>query len=172
MMSDAASIIQSGNLYMFTMHNPVRWRDPSGRAAIPFVQSAGQALWDFFTIVVGGWMIGEALTSNNNNSRSAQGGGTVMVGGEIVAGAGFVAGGGTAVVGAGTTTWLSPGAFAGDFAGQAGVLPGVLGWSMSVPQTQRLSRNEAAVYVEELRSQGLTPIFRGGFYGLDNHFEI
>ena len=39
-------------------------------------------------------MIGEALTSNNNNSRSAQGGGTVMVGGEIVAGAGFVAGAG------------------------------------------------------------------------------
>ena len=34
MMSDAASIIQSGNLYMFTMHNPVMFTDPSGRFAV------------------------------------------------------------------------------------------------------------------------------------------
>jgi len=33
MQSDAASIIQSGNLYMYTMHNPVMWVDPSGLRA-------------------------------------------------------------------------------------------------------------------------------------------
>ena len=33
MMSDAASIIQSGNLYMFTMGNPVMFADPSGLSA-------------------------------------------------------------------------------------------------------------------------------------------
>ena len=35
MQSDAASIIQSGNLYMFVMHNPVMFVDSSGLVAVP-----------------------------------------------------------------------------------------------------------------------------------------
>jgi len=30
------AITQAGNLFMFVMHNPVRWNDPSGLFAIPF----------------------------------------------------------------------------------------------------------------------------------------
>ena len=34
--SSPNAITQAGNLFMFVMHNPVRWRDPSGLFAIPF----------------------------------------------------------------------------------------------------------------------------------------
>ena len=35
MMGSPRAIAQSGNLFMFTMHNPVRWADPTGLFAIP-----------------------------------------------------------------------------------------------------------------------------------------
>ena len=49
MMSDAASIIQSGNLYVFTMHNPIRWIDPSGLVGVLL-----QNVMDRFNEVFGG----------------------------------------------------------------------------------------------------------------------
>ena len=33
MMADTNAILQSGNLFMYTMHNPIRWIDPMGLAA-------------------------------------------------------------------------------------------------------------------------------------------
>ena len=35
MQGSPSAITQAGNLFMFVMHNPVRWRDPSGLFAIP-----------------------------------------------------------------------------------------------------------------------------------------
>jgi len=35
MQGSNAAIAQSGNLYMFTMHNPVMWTDPTGLFAVP-----------------------------------------------------------------------------------------------------------------------------------------
>jgi len=56
------AIIQSGNLYMFCMHNPVMFRDPTGLYYIiawsfansylePFTDSYGNVDWDAFTAV-------------------------------------------------------------------------------------------------------------------------
>jgi len=35
------AILQSGNLFMFTMHNPVKWADPSGLFAVPSLGIGG-----------------------------------------------------------------------------------------------------------------------------------
>lgn len=40
-MPSVHAILQSGNLYMFTMHNPVRWVDPSGLFAITPIGMGG-----------------------------------------------------------------------------------------------------------------------------------
>ena len=57
MQGSTAAIMQAGNLYMYTMHNPVRWVDPSGlSAALPpapmFFPSAGVGAQSFRTMDV------------------------------------------------------------------------------------------------------------------------
>jgi len=59
MQNGCCAIMQSGNLYMYVMHNPVRWVDPSGRAADdpPLVKSPGGGGTRF-------WPSGQASTIN------------------------------------------------------------------------------------------------------------
>jgi len=44
MQRSSAAILQSGNLFMFTMHNPVMFTDPSGMVAMPMVMMHGMGL--------------------------------------------------------------------------------------------------------------------------------
>jgi len=58
MMGSSRAIAQSGNLFMFTMHNPVRWNDPTGLFAqtptsVPLLERPGTVSTNTPT---GGWL--------------------------------------------------------------------------------------------------------------------
>ena len=68
MQSDAASIIQSGNLYMYTMHNPVMWVDPNGT----FVITASLALVATAVAAVASLALGVDYIAHGSSSLVGQ----------------------------------------------------------------------------------------------------
>jgi len=82
MQSDAASIIQSGNLYMFTMHNPVRWRDPSGRFAI--LSTIANTISNALSSLSSGYSSGTSSGSSSGASSSSSSGSSPQMPGAMV----------------------------------------------------------------------------------------
>ena len=61
--SSPNAITQAGNLYMFVMHNPVRWNDPTGLFAV---------LAEYIALKNGGFMWSITCSSGVNNSVTIQ----------------------------------------------------------------------------------------------------
>jgi len=120
---DAWAIIQSGNLYMFTMHNPVMFTDPSGRVAVTAsaiaaaiaaaLKSAGVTLLGAGAGAAVGYAIGAGM-ANPSDYRGGRGGQIDRAVGGSVAGAG-----------ASSQVSSSVGVL------NPGVIPGNFGWQSS-----------------------------------------
>jgi len=71
MQGSTAAILQSGNLYVYTMNNPIMWSDPSGESALLVI---GGAI--IGGIIAGGIVSGGGSSSGSSSDSSGGGGGS------------------------------------------------------------------------------------------------
>jgi len=129
------AIMQSGNLYAYTMGNPVMWTDPSGRV----VKSVLLAVKIYR-------VVSNLQRISSGNSTSVASSAAANIGGATS----------SAPTAQPRSNERSTGSSSSANVGTSA------GASMTIPQAPAMSRSDARAIEEELRRNGHTPIFRGG----------
>jgi len=129
------AIMQSGNLFAYTMNNPIRFIDPSGKFAIPAIPAG--VYWILVTLGLVG--AGYYAYQNPPNIDS-------WAGPSPMPDAQF---------------WANQ-AGGGKINAKPVLQVDTMVGSMVMPRSQTMSREDAEATAIAWRNQGLTPIFRGG----------
>ena len=110
-MGSPSAIAQSGNLFMFTMHNPVRFTDPSGLFAIPMgLFGPGGPLNPINSIIAGiNAAVNTAAANNASSGGSSASGNSAPLGSTASGNTWITVGSGASGVGMGSGTLVGGG---------------------------------------------------------------